>query len=268
MLTDERLAELRQALDSGAPCDDPDVRRELLDEIERLKEADDPIYPDGYCQVCGQPPDNGAGWPGGKCPGCGTVAARRADFGEPWVVAAKTDGELFYEIHNTVGGVVAAYRHEGVAKRIVACVNACAGMADPEDEIALMRKVNDRLCDQTMEISNLQEDCEAKDAEIERLKGAGTDERVERAMRQVARLRTALDAISESYWRSACKVAEKRLTAAAAECVMARNALKRGYTVDRYDWKQARALTDKFGGPEAWCKRGSPEAPQDETEDE
>jgi len=155
--------------------------------------------------------------------------------------------------------------------RIVACVNACAGMADPEDEIALMRKVNDRLCDQTMEISNLQEDCEAKDAEIERLKGAGTDERVERAMRQVARLRAALDAISESYWRSACELAEKRLTAAAAECNLSR---KLRVCPDE-EWagvmarlKNAMALTDKFGGPGAWCDPASPEAPQDETEEE
>ncbi len=55
------------------------------------------------------------------------------DYGEPW----KNNTEF---IRDRMDFKVAAFRDAESADRIVACVNACAGMADPAATIAAMRE--------------------------------------------------------------------------------------------------------------------------------
>jgi len=69
------------------------------------------------------------------------------DYGEPWSIqeghlsTSLFDGEgvYFADIHELVGeDSSVAWAKAG---RIIACVNACSKMADPEKEIAAMREV-------------------------------------------------------------------------------------------------------------------------------
>lgn len=58
------------------------------------------------------------------------------DFGEPW------QNELGdFEIYPRTGGDATAYAEGAKTRdRVIACVNACAGMADPATEIQAMRE--------------------------------------------------------------------------------------------------------------------------------
>ena len=68
------------------------------------------------------------------------------DYGEPWTIqeghlsTSLFDGKgaYFADIHELVGEDSSVAWAK--AERIIACVNACAGMADPEKEIADMRE--------------------------------------------------------------------------------------------------------------------------------
>lgn len=60
----------------------------------------------------------------------------KPDYGEPW---QNKDGD--FEIYPNTGGEAVAYAESSQTRdRIIACVNACAGMADPEKEIAELRQ--------------------------------------------------------------------------------------------------------------------------------
>ena len=70
---------------------------------------------------------------------------------EPWKVGPTNPGRIYRDsgslskIGNPIARANVAIWPEGQedanAARIVACVNACAGMADPEEEIAALREV-------------------------------------------------------------------------------------------------------------------------------
>lgn len=76
------------------------------------------------------------------------------DYNEPWSIqeghlsTSLFDGKGAYcaDIHELVGEDSSVAWAK--AERIVACVNACAGMADPDKEIFLLRAENEHLIDQ------------------------------------------------------------------------------------------------------------------------
>lgn len=68
-------------------------------------------------------------------------------YGEPWFKACGTGGEaqvLKYSLELVTTLAPTNGKHEE-ATRIVQCVNACAGMEDPEKEIADLRAQNTSL---------------------------------------------------------------------------------------------------------------------------
>ena len=62
-------------------------------------------------------------------------------FGEPWAARHGTLGStVVCGVHGEI--LVSGPKHESFAERIVACFNACAGMADPQAEIDRLREHN------------------------------------------------------------------------------------------------------------------------------
>lgn len=59
----------------------------------------------------------------------------KPDYGEPWILT--TDFAFDVTIN---GALEASFDKLELANRAVACVNACAGMADPAAEIEAMRQ--------------------------------------------------------------------------------------------------------------------------------
>ena len=59
-------------------------------------------------------------------------------FGEPWAARHGTLGStVVCGVHGEI--LVSGPKHESFAERIVACINACAGMDDPQAEIERLR---------------------------------------------------------------------------------------------------------------------------------
>ena len=63
------------------------------------------------------------------------------DYGEPWACEPDGNGISIYARNDTVYGITEHTSFDvRYANRIVQCVNACAGMADPAAELAAMRE--------------------------------------------------------------------------------------------------------------------------------
>ena len=86
---------------------------------------------------------------------------------EPWAIAGKNKVRLdcAYLIRPVddknyeYGATLAATNHED-SIRIVSCVNACAGMEDPEKEIAWLRKQRDKLLAALESLSEVAASCD------------------------------------------------------------------------------------------------------------
>ena len=64
---------------------------------------------------------------------------------EPWRICEPFEGAGGYEIADSAMNRVCCDITEINANRIVTCVNACAGMADPAAEIAELKRQRDEL---------------------------------------------------------------------------------------------------------------------------
>ena len=70
-----------------------------------------------------------------------TDTDKTPDYGEPWSKATEGNGFAVYARNDTVYGIIEHTSFDvRYANRIVQCVNACAGMADPAAELAAMRE--------------------------------------------------------------------------------------------------------------------------------
>jgi len=85
------------------------------------------------------------------------------DFGEPW------QNELGdFEIYPSTGGDATAYAEGARTRdRVIACVNACAGMRDPAAEMQALRdavkEARRAICDLRLHVS---EDCDQSQANL------------------------------------------------------------------------------------------------------
>lgn len=89
------------------------------------------------------------------------------DFGEPW--REQTVSFLPGTIENRDGKVVNTREQK---LRAIACVNACAGMADPAKEIAFLREFAGRTQELAQQVSTVVVQREAKQAEIDAMREA------------------------------------------------------------------------------------------------
>ena len=63
------------------------------------------------------------------------------DYGEPWACEPDGNGISIYARNDTVYSIQESFAWDEIyARRAVACVNACFGMADPSAELAAMRE--------------------------------------------------------------------------------------------------------------------------------